>query len=113
MVNFRCVGTKDGTLDSRYDYLGIFSLKPRAFVKRRLLGLLENDDWMINKTFVFKLLVSDQNVANQSDNFKVLKAYKRNSEKDAIDAQSGNAGKKGAVREIERFAPQTPQKRKR
>ncbi|KAI3963094.1 hypothetical protein MKW92_051497 [Papaver armeniacum] len=69
-------------------------------------------DRIMNETFVFKVSISECNIANQSDNFKVLKVYKKASDEQESGTYPDKGGKRCATREQEWLAPRTPQKPK-
>ncbi|KAI3879912.1 hypothetical protein MKW98_018151, partial [Papaver atlanticum] len=69
-------------------------------------------DRIMNETFVFKVSISEYNISNQSDNFKVLKVCRKASDELESGTYPDKGGKRGATRELEWLAPRTPQKPK-
>ncbi|KAI3881728.1 hypothetical protein MKW92_033006 [Papaver armeniacum] len=69
-------------------------------------------DRIINETFVFKVSISQYNIANQSGNFKVLKVCRKASDELESGTYPDKGSKRGTTRELEWIAPRTPQKPK-
>lgn len=69
-------------------------------------------DRIMNKTFIFKVSISEYNIANQSENFIVLKVYRKASDELESGTYPDEGDKRCAAKELELFTPHKPQKPK-